>query len=267
MRCIPPPSPISPSWSARAMSSSRAFSGLERLSKILKLPFLGETRVLPRRSFPHGFAEDFQKMLKLHPEISGGDYALLDCQVPIQEGKGLVDFVAGSKKGELIFVWVFDKIGLDSLCRLVPAYDWLRKNRNLFQHLYSLNPAERILKLKVWVFSREIEGEAESLLPYLKEISLKLFKVAPDKPAESGHGAAVKTAASDDALGAKAFSRNALAFLKAASPTLPSITAEEAKDLTRPESLAEAAHPFEEDEITDPLIHLSDLKVKESSGG
>ena len=261
---------------------SKALSGLERLSQILRFPFREETQVLPRRSFPPGFSEDFFDLLKAHPEIAAGDYQLLDGRLPIQEGRGRVDFVAGNRKGELVFVWVFEKIDIEGLCRLIPSYDWIKKNRGLFQHLFSVNAPEKSMKLKVWVFAREIEGEAESMLPYLKDISLKLFKIGEEGSVPSSHHATAPEP--EDPTGAKNFSRNALAYLKAQSPgltplskpeekplkarTLPVITPEEAKDLTRAEiAFSESPASFEEDEITDPLINLSELRWKETSGG
>jgi hypothetical protein len=231
---------------------NKSLSGLKKISRILKIPTrVSEPVVFLRRDKKVRMGK-FHHLLAKHLRVLDSGVELLDYQFPIQEGDSQIDFIACNNMGELIFVWSHEVLKADRFFRLIAQYDWARKNIALWQHLFPQVKKDQWLRLKVWLFCRKVAPEVPSVLSYLKEIRLHIFEARSMKKGD------------DLTLEIQPWSgpreKAELHFSK--PPELPSITQEEVKDLMADDPASENGVFGDEDEITDPFIHLSELKMK-----
>lgn len=103
---------------------------------------------------------------------------LLDQSFPILEGGSEVDLLACNNLGELILIWTFHSLSADRLVRLLSEYQWVEKNKSLFEHLFPQAKKAEPLGFKVWCFASRLEPEIKSALSYLKGIKIRFFEYA-----------------------------------------------------------------------------------------
>ncbi|GEM_PF-3182768 len=258
---------------------NKAHSPLGRLSRLLKIQKKKEAL----SSFPSLFRkpvevklDSFYQTLFQHLIVLDSGLELLDAQVPILEGASKIDLLACNPLGELILVWVFDRLSSENVSQLLPSYDWVKKNVSLWEHFYPQIRKTKKIRLKVWFFSRDINPEIKLILPYLKEIQLQLFHyrfmkknggsfmvVRPWGLLKNTPGPSSSPVPRPAPLN---FNKKPPLHPKPGSlplssppppPLLPSLTQEEVQDLMQ--DLSGTDINFE-DEITDPFFVLSEAR-------
>jgi hypothetical protein len=239
---------------------NKPFRGLGKIIRILQPPKGQAGSGSFQRPMEAREEGEIQALLARLSTLEPG-LKLLDTKFPIREGSACIDFLASNASGELILVWVLDRLGEDRIVRLIPEYDWAKKNSLLWQHLFPSLQSGKTLKIHVWWLARDVDSAVKSMLSYLKDIPLKIFRFQWAKKGEVRVGAWEE----DRPERVKSSQKSTWSpgegkpSSSAVHPPLPStaLNSEEIKDL-----LAEAPPDTVnyEDEITDPYCPISELE-------
>jgi len=110
---------------------------------------------------------------------------LLDQNFPIREGHSRIDYVAVNPQNQITFLWAKPQCHNDTLCRLLPDFDWIQKNEALWMHLFPQFAKNRYLMTRMWIVAREIDPQVKFLLDRLHDIRIGLFqsRKGPEKNA------------------------------------------------------------------------------------
>ncbi|MFO1519811.1 MAG: hypothetical protein U1F57_09150 [bacterium] len=237
---------------------NKGIRSLKKLGRILKMKGPNSQREVPlAENEMSPLSTSLERLLLRHLPALDSGMEILDRQFPVLEGVGRVDYIAVNSRGELILVWALEKLKPDGIHPLIQQYDWCRKNLALWRHLFT-QVKKGNGEVKVWWVVGEVDPQIQSILPYVNGISLEIFryvfiKKGTDlslKPYEDFKSVPVSQSETPP----PAFSLHPAPVHSA--PVLPSLTQEEVRDFMKDEG---GDPSDEEDEITDPFIHLSDL--------
>jgi len=182
-------------------------------------------------------------------------FRILDSRFPIREGGSKIDLIACDQAGDLILIWVVERLSDERLFRLIPDYDWVKKNFRLWPHLFPQVKRAGLPKFHVWIVAREVDPQIPSLLSYLKGIEPKLLH---DQRVRQGNRSVIVLNAwqKGPTLSPISPPENSSTLSPPNTPSAP-LTAEEVKDLMSNERQEGVNY---EDEITDPYCPISELK-------
>jgi len=104
---------------------------------------------------------------------------ILDQDFPIREGHSRIDFLAANPDQSLTFVWARERCHPELLAQMLPDFDWIRKNRALWAHLYPELARNRAWRMRMWIFACEIDPQVKFLLERMKDIEVEIFLARP----------------------------------------------------------------------------------------
>lgn len=216
--------------------------------------------------------DDFSRLLIQQIEVMDQRVKILERNFPIQEGRSHIDLLAHDQEGDLIIIWTPEILKAQRLLDLISQYDWMKKNVPLWQHLFPQAVKMGELRIKVWFFSAEMDSNLDTILLYLKGISLKIFQYSY-RNSNNKLGLVIKPwmQTKTEAAPLKIpetrpnFQSNPekAPHLRAVPPPkeIPAISQEEIKDLVHGLEEKSEVDFFDEDEITEPGIDINDLMM------
>jgi len=237
---------------------NKSFRGLGKIIRILQPPKsegAGSSSKNSRADGGVGFQALAERLSTLEPGLQ-----ILDSGFPIREGSSRVDFLASNPSREFILIWVMERLAEEHLVRLLPEYDWVKRNSSMWQHLFPSLQANKGLKIQVWWLAREIDPGVNSMLSYVKDISLKIFRYHWAKKGDVRVGAWRNGLDEKVSRARESIPREEKKTSNSGQPLLTAPTALNAEEIK--ELLAEVPQDRVnyEDEITDPYCPLSELK-------
>src|SRR5215471_6687941 len=114
---------------------NKSFRGLGKIIRILQPPKGQGGSGSSHPSVEADGEGDLPALLSRLSSLEPG-LKILDTNFPIREGSARIDFLASNASGELILIWVLDRLSEERIMRLIPKYDWVKRNSLLWQHLF-----------------------------------------------------------------------------------------------------------------------------------